>query len=141
MEYGKKRRLGNFTAIKKKVNGRSYVEFSTISGSWSVRYGESTGIYPVIDMMTEEDWEKMGSSIGMFILSVYAVGEIIDAGVTSGVLDIVGKYLDSVKAPEADKKEDDEILAEEERLHDLSLKSEEEVRKESPRKNLKGKRS
>lgn len=116
MEYGKKKRAGNFTLLKYRKGEESVMRIEASSGEWAMEWGMHSRMFMLLDMIESQD-DLDGLSV--YITEVFAAASIMDAGFIRDVLGAVESYVNRTKT-EAGEEENREIMDEIEEFEEMS---------------------
>lgn len=109
MEFGKKQRIGNFTLLKYKKEGRAYIKIEAVSREWSLEYGEGNSMFALFDNHPVED--NMSNPLMLMMLNTYYASMLIDAEYQTKLLECIGEILER-NQDEISEEEDAQILDE-----------------------------
>lgn len=116
MDYGKKRRVGNFSLIKYRKGEESFIRAAAVSGEWAMEWGMFSPMFAVFDALESDD-DYQGASV--FITEVFAAASILDAEFIRDVLKAVDAYVERRKSLATDE-ENAEIMSDIEDMEEMT---------------------
>lgn len=128
MDFGKVKRIGNFSVLKYKERNVSVIKVSAVSNNWSVSFSESHFLFTYINNLeTEEDWKVLN----LIAVSWFGVCTIVEKDFTANLYKMIDDYvkrnIDLAETTEEENKEGQTIVETEERLQRALAESQEKT--------------
>lgn len=125
MDFGKKKRVGNFVVLKYKKGETPVIRVNDAAGVWAVEFSFTHAMFAYIDSLKDEkSWEPVHALFVMW----FGVSSILNAQFVKDVYALIDEFVKREAKPteptQEEQEEEDALIAAEEQLAELQNKNE-----------------